>query len=67
MRKTLILAIILVAVVVAAGCQSKDSGTGYSTYSGQSGGDVGGGGCGRFASSAADECAEPEADGVLSL
>lgn len=53
--KATIIIISLVVLALLAGCQSKDQTTGYATYSGgQAGGEVGGGGCGRFADSSGD-------------
>lgn len=47
------LAMLAMAMLLVAGCASKQSGTGYVTYSGGNQPQVqGGGGCGRFAEAA---------------
>ncbi len=47
------LAMLALAMLLVAGCASKQSGTGYVTYSGGNQPQVqGGGGCGRFAEAA---------------
>lgn|GEM_PF-6798085 len=69
---TVMLIITALALLLVAGCASKGT-TGYATYSGNSQPAAGGGGgCGRFASTSADACADAgtsaeEAEAALGL
>ena len=59
-----IISLLVLTVVLASGCQSKQDTTGYATYSGSApSAPSGGGGCGRFASAGPDSCTIYDAAG----